>query len=82
MNNKELNMIALQTAKNILKVSDENKFRFQIKGSVREWDETVYKTIFEVVYNIFKITYIVDLEMDSETGEVLSCKEIEINHEK
>ena len=78
MDKNELNKIALESTKNILSNSDENEFRILLKGTVKEWDDAVYKTVFEAAYNIFKKTHIMELEMDPETGEVLSCKKIEV----
>jgi len=80
MENKKLNEIALQEAKKILKAYDEQEFNFQLKGSAKEWDDAVYKTTFEIVYNVFKTAYIVDLELDANSGEILSCKEINVPH--
>ncbi len=78
MDNKELNKITLESTKSILTNSSENEFRILLKGTVKEWDDTVYKTVFEAVYNIFKKIRIMEFEMDAETGEILSCKEIEV----
>ena len=76
MENKELYNIAQQEIKNALKIKDEREIDFRFRGNVKEWDDTVYKNVFEVVYNVFKITHTVDLEIDANSGEILNWKEI------
>ncbi|MFX0198089.1 MAG: hypothetical protein ACFFCW_18375 [Candidatus Hodarchaeota archaeon] len=72
MKREDLQKIALREASRALGLTDVSGYQFEQRGSTTEWDDGVYKNIFEVIINVWKPVAIVDIELDAKTGEVFS----------
>lgn len=72
MNKDELNNIALDEAKRALGLSDGSGFRFERRGGITEWDDGICKNVFRANFRIWKPIVLMDLELDVNSGEVVS----------
>ena len=72
MNRENLLKIALNEARRASGLTNDLRLDFKQRGSIIEWDEGVYKNTFEVVFKVWKSVALVDVELDANTGKVLS----------
>lgn len=72
---RNLNRIALEEARQALGLTNESDLKFEQQGAVVEWDEGVYKNIFRTKLRVWQLITLIDLELDAQTGEVLSWQD-------
>jgi len=69
MDKNALQKIALDEAR---QASGIRGVKLEQRGGTWEWDEVVYKDIFEAKFRIWKPLTTLDVELDPDTGEILS----------
>lgn len=72
---RNLRRIAIDEAQQALGVASESGLKFEQRGSVVEWDEGVYKNIFRTNFRVWQLIALVDVELDAQTGEILSWQD-------
>ena len=72
---RNLHRIAIDEAQQALGVENESGLKFEQRGSVVEWDEGVYKNIFRTNFRVWQLITMVDVELDAQTGEILSWQD-------
>jgi len=72
---EELQKIALDEARKALGVTDIRSVKFERRGGLEEWDEGLYRNVFEVNFRVWKPLALVDTELDAKTGEVSSWRD-------
>ena len=75
MRREDLQKIALDEARKALGVTDRPDLKFERRGGLEEWDEGIYRNVFEVNFRVWKPVALVDTELDAKTGEVLSWRD-------
>ena len=74
MKQDELLRIASDEARQALGLVDEPRLKFERRGGVREWNEGIYRNVFQAKFRVWRTAELIDVELDVETGEVLSWR--------
>jgi len=72
MDTESLLRTALKEARQAFGLTHEPSLQFEPGGIEREWDQTTYRNTFEIQFRVERCIRLVDLELNTETGEVLS----------
>ena len=72
MDKENLNNIAVSEARKALGIRDDVRLKFGRRGGEQKWDEDVHRNVFRANFRVWKPVALVDMELDAETGEILS----------
>ncbi|UCF85621.1 MAG: hypothetical protein JSV50_08320 [Desulfobacteraceae bacterium] len=72
--NEDLIERAKEEAEIALELSDEPGAIYEKIESMEEWNEGIYKNVFEIKFRVWKTVAKMDIEMNADTGEVLPHK--------
>lgn len=72
MKNEDLIERAKEEAGIALGLSDEPEAIYEEIESMEEWDKGIYKNVYEIKFRVWKPVAKMDIEMNANTGEVLS----------
>ena len=75
MEKERLRRIALDEARQALGLTDEYGLKFEQQGSVEEWEDGICKNLFEVSFRVWEPVVLIDLELDAQTGDVVSWRD-------
>jgi hypothetical protein len=76
MNESELLQRSIVEAQNALGIGNELGAYFERRGGYTGWDEAISKNVFEAQFHVWRATVIMDIELDPDTGEIISSREI------
>lgn len=74
MNRDDLLRRALDEAREALELSGKPGFKFERRGGMEEWDDGMYRNVFEANFKVWEPIALVDVELDAKSGEVLSWR--------